>query len=116
MVTRPQLTMKRVISLAPASAPAFQRQMVLPAIQHEADRWRERTYGSQIEVSTRREAVRTRYEQELTARFQQQAAGAETELLDRRSARSEEHTSELQSRGHLVCRLLLEKKKSFLSS
>src|SRR5439155_11385679 len=27
------------------------------------------------------------------------------------SDRSEEHTSELQSRGHLVCRLLLEKKK-----
>src|SRR6266508_5446399 len=28
-----------------------------------------------------------------------------------RSCRNEEHTSELQSRGHLVCRLLLEKKK-----
>src|SRR2546422_4520759 len=28
-----------------------------------------------------------------------------------REARSEEHTSELQSRLHLVCRLLLEKKK-----
>src|SRR5437870_6731252 len=28
-----------------------------------------------------------------------------------RCCRSEEHTSELQSRGHLVCRLLLEKKK-----
>src|SRR5207253_9633902 len=28
-----------------------------------------------------------------------------------RTKRSEEHTSELQSRGHLVCRLLLEKKK-----
>src|SRR5690625_6544166 len=28
------------------------------------------------------------------------------------SIRSEEHTSELQSRGHLVCRLLLEKKKT----
>src|SRR5439155_14318336 len=28
--------------------------------------------------------------------------------------RSEEHTSELQSRGHLVCRLLLEKKKNSL--
>src|SRR5439155_7194802 len=27
-----------------------------------------------------------------------------------RTDRSEEHTSELQSRGHLVCRLLLEKK------
>src|SRR3712207_7259590 len=29
--------------------------------------------------------------------------------------RSEEHTSELQSRQYLVCRLLLEKKKNFLS-
>src|SRR5690625_5397868 len=28
-----------------------------------------------------------------------------------KAGRSEEHTSELQSRGHLVCRLLLEKKK-----
>src|SRR5690625_2741175 len=28
------------------------------------------------------------------------------------TSRSEEHTSELQSRGHLVCRLLLEKKKN----
>src|SRR5439155_704986 len=34
-------------------------------------------------------------------------------LLERscQAERSEEHTSELQSRGHLVCRLLLEKKK-----
>src|SRR3989449_3821110 len=31
--------------------------------------------------------------------------------LHRRAGRSEEHTSELQSRLHLVCRLLLEKKK-----
>src|SRR2546427_9204915 len=31
--------------------------------------------------------------------------------LDRRDARSEEHTSELQSQSNLVCRLLLEKKK-----
>src|SRR3712207_7952308 len=34
------------------------------------------------------------------------AAGSST-----RAARSEEHTSELQSRQYLVCRLLLEKKK-----
>src|SRR2546422_5495650 len=33
-----------------------------------------------------------------------------------RGARSEEHTSELQSRLHLVCRLLLEKKKKKTSS
>src|SRR5690554_7474946 len=32
-------------------------------------------------------------------------------LRQNSSARSEEHTSELQSRPHLVCRLLLEKKK-----
>src|SRR3989442_3248131 len=42
---------------------------------------------------------------------------SERELLVARNAelahgkRSEEHTSELQSRPHLVCRLLLEKKK-----
>src|SRR6266436_10285507 len=30
------------------------------------------------------------------------------------SSRSEEHTSELQSRLHLVCRLLLEKKKNII--
>src|SRR5690625_5941553 len=35
---------------------------------------------------------------------------AKTFLQDR----SEEHTSELQSRGHLVCRLLLEKKTALM--
>src|SRR3989442_10077855 len=37
--------------------------------------------------------------------------GRETRARFPRRARSEEHTSELQSRPHLVCRLLLEKKK-----
>src|SRR5690625_6034184 len=36
------------------------------------------------------------------------AASFQASVVD---VRSEEHTSELQSRGHLVCRLLLEKKK-----
>src|SRR5439155_15199764 len=36
---------------------------------------------------------------------------AELEEKTLKRVRSEEHTSELQSRGHLVCRLLLEKKK-----
>src|SRR5699024_12188064 len=40
-------------------------------------------------------------------RYQIQAAGIHNEKV----ARSEEHTSELQSRFDLVCRLLLEKKK-----
>src|SRR5437870_2869075 len=35
-----------------------------------------------------------------------------TVTTQREMQRSEEHTSELQSRGHLVCRLLLEKKKN----
>src|SRR2546422_11403790 len=37
--------------------------------------------------------------------------GAGKSTLAERLVRSEEHTSELQSRLHLVCRLLLEKKK-----
>src|SRR5690606_39898579 len=35
-------------------------------------------------------------------------------IIRRRRVRSEEHTSELQSREKLVCRLLLEKKKKWL--
>src|SRR3712207_7411684 len=38
------------------------------------------------------------------------------EAQPRTVGRSEEHTSELQSRQYLVCRLLLEKKKTQLSS
>src|SRR3712207_7491457 len=34
-----------------------------------------------------------------------------TDLVVNHTSRSEEHTSELQSRQYLVCRLLLEKKK-----
>src|SRR5437660_8031760 len=38
---------------------------------------------------------------------------ARRDRSDHTVGRSEEHTSELQSRGHLVCRLLLEKKKEY---
>src|SRR5258707_7018618 len=38
--------------------------------------------------------------------------GAGREAMEERQRRSEEHTSELQSRQYLVCRLLLEKKKT----
>src|SRR3989449_1508360 len=41
--------------------------------------------------------------------------GRQFACLDRIDDRSEEHTSELQSRLHLVCRLLLEKKKRRLA-
>src|SRR5258708_31890711 len=42
--------------------------------------------------------------------FQFASLGAQPQ--DKKYARSEEHTSELQSPDHLVCRLLLEKKKN----
>src|SRR5690554_7122278 len=38
---------------------------------------------------------------------------AQAEVKTILKSRSEEHTSELQSRPHLVCRLLLEKKKKY---
>src|SRR5256885_9145945 len=41
--------------------------------------------------------------------------GASVSLTAFEPARSEEHTSELQSPCNLVCRLLLEKKKTYLS-
>src|SRR5437870_11294326 len=46
-----------------------------------------------------------------TARFCRGVYECDQRLSHGQSPRSEEHTSELQSRGHLVCRLLLEKKK-----
>src|SRR3712207_8208417 len=46
--------------------------------------------------------------------FLAEPAAAPTAVVD--AARSEEHTSELQSRQYLVCRLLLEKKKNFYDS
>src|SRR5690625_6182822 len=49
----------------------------------------------------------TRYPIEYGVDIQDHAYNEPTKLV-----RSEEHTSELQSRGHLVCRLLLEKKNS----
>src|SRR5688572_31518851 len=46
-----------------------------------------------------------------TARVRGSGSGAGRVL---RSARSEEHTSELQSQSNLVCRLLLEKKNAYV--
>src|SRR3712207_7220153 len=44
------------------------------------------------------------------------APGTRVSPLRRRRPRSEEHTSELQSRQYLVCRLLLEKKNKMTES
>src|SRR2546430_13683028 len=42
-------------------------------------------------------------------------SGGVADAIEPRNARSEEHTSELQSQSNLVCRLLLEKKKKNVS-
>src|SRR3712207_8352475 len=47
----------------------------------------------------------------LLVQVAEQLQGEECGRRRRQQARSEEHTSELQSRQYLVCRLLLEKKK-----
>src|SRR5690625_3876070 len=49
----------------------------------------------------------------LGARIDVPLAVAAVLLVPATWLRSEEHTSELQSRGHLVCRLLLSKKKTY---
>src|SRR3712207_7598846 len=46
---------------------------------------------------------------------EQRASAGEPRRVERLAVRSEEHTSELQSRQYLVCRLLLEKKNHVLS-
>src|SRR5439155_21033778 len=57
-------------------------------------------------------SVRTEVDREL-APYRRKMPAAQIGQLQKQYVhkRSEEHTSELQSRGHLVCRLLLEKKK-----
>src|SRR2546422_3545028 len=48
---------------------------------------------------------------EMAVRLSKVFGGSAATWLAQQAHRSEEHTSELQSRLHLVCRLLLEKKK-----
>src|SRR5437763_8554119 len=53
------------------------------------------------------------YRERVFAHFlREYAAGRTPNPIFRREVRSEEHTSELQSPTYLVCRLLLEKKKT----
>src|SRR2546422_8681369 len=62
------------------------------------------------------ERVQDPGEEDVPARPVELAAGREHHCPDAEEQveRSEEHTSELQSRLHLVCRLLLEKKKKHI--
>src|SRR3712207_8770769 len=75
------------------------------------DKHRRRTRRTDDRKGTRRDDERR---PRRTIRYQPAPVGrtvATTAALGRTLSRSEEHTSELQSRQYLVCRLLLEKKK-----
>src|SRR3712207_9263095 len=82
----------------------------LPIYQVHADRFQEARHdpGRAERVGHERAAARPELDQEDPRRPAQVQP-----VLGQRQAdeRSEEHTSELQSRQYLVCRLLLEKKK-----
>src|SRR3712207_8706480 len=67
--------------------------------------------GRSAHSRRRRGRCRTRCWWRRTRRPPARSSGRQS-VSRRSSARSEEHTSELQSRQYLVCRLLLEKKKT----
>src|SRR5690625_5347683 len=56
--------------------------------------------------------IRIHFMKKIQKFFHLKILTSKTQNSDSCHIRSEEHTSELQSRGHLVCRLLLEKKKN----
>src|SRR5207253_10900344 len=68
--------------------------------------FRSRPVESALEPEALAQLAAPETDPELLARLQAALAGL---------PRSEEHTSELQSRGQLVCRLLLEKKKASMT-
>src|SRR5690625_577336 len=73
---------------------------------------REQGHGRIINIGSIHSLVASRYKSAYVAAKHGLLGFSKVLALETPSnPRSEEHTSELQSRGHLVCRLLLEKKK-----
>src|SRR5687768_17653831 len=71
--------------------------------------FRSRAPPTSVTTTGRAAAMYSRIEFENPSAFELSTQASET-LSNSATCRSEEHTSELQSRLHLVCRLLLEKK------
>src|SRR5206468_11701415 len=68
-------------------------------------------FASRSASSTSSASIRSTPTQRPASRASYAAISPSTATIRTRPRRSEEHTSELQSRSDLVCRLLLEKKK-----
>src|SRR3712207_8478812 len=75
-----------------------------------------------LESTGWRDSERQKFEQDFKqtlrsiAQFSERLKSQYVPQLQKKADRSEEHTSELQSRQYLVCRLLLEKKKTYFST
>src|SRR3989449_7704665 len=93
----------------PPPSPELRRQLGRPRLGHGAERQEHAHHAPLDEQRVLRERVREPLASPL------RRLRREPERRRQRpepQQRSEEHTSELQSRLHLVCRLLLEKKKT----
>src|SRR5690625_6199301 len=70
--------------------------------------------GGQSGASLMRPVTLTRFPSAGSSRTSSSQLFRTSQSSSTQVTRSEEHTSELQSRGHLVCRLLLEKKNKIV--
>src|SRR3712207_8291465 len=86
----------------------FRSHTARGTLRHAGCRWWHEDNMDLVELEMR--------ESPLTFTFPTIVRGPESTTLADLRDRSEEHTSELQSRQYLVCRLLLEKKKKKLKT
>src|SRR3989449_11468108 len=94
---------------APARLPCRWREASSsPRSARGGESWQKRWWRCNSSTASQRK----KFLSSMPTKFISGTAGASAFTALRKPARSEEHTSELQSRLHLVCRLLLEKKKN----
>src|SRR5207249_8391815 len=97
---------------------ATKREEYIAKLKTQLDQWNAEMAKWESQAAEAQASMRAEYEKQLAAihRHQDQAREQLRKVQaasgDAWMERSEEHTSELQSRFDLVCRLLLEKKKT----
>src|SRR5439155_18988125 len=104
-----------LLGTAPDTVAGFENLDMMPLVPGDHECERADADRLAIRGAAPDPGIRVKCPQECQRR---RACGAQfADEIDERARvelRSEEHTSELQSRGHLVCRLLLEKKKNIV--
>src|SRR3712207_7077359 len=97
----------------PPRSPLFPSTTLSRSLQSAEGEKDIRQHGGEPDESPARPAAHDREDEEQEAQAAEhtcESAATGSHEVDRHGQRSEEHTSELQSRQYLVCRLLLEKK------